>query len=104
MPKKGFQSGKKKWNNMQIPDNIIETAISLKDEYFDLPGLAKYCSLKVPTLRDHIRSGSLPAFKVKGKLLVKRSEFDAWIETFRVNKKQKIDRLVDEVMDSLKGN
>ena len=89
-------------NNMQIPDNIIETAI-IKDGYFDLPGLARYCSLKVPTLRDHIRSGDLPAIKVKGKILIKQSEFDAWIESYRLNKKQNINSLVDEIVSSLKG-
>ena len=86
---------------MQIPDNIIETAISLKDQYFDLPGLAKYCSLKVPTLRDHIRSGDLPCFKVKGKILIKKSEFDHWIEAFRINKKQDLDNIVNDIMDSM---
>ena len=88
---------------MQIPDNIIEPVISLKDGYFDLPGLAKYCSLKVPTLRDHIRSGDLPCFKVKGKILIKRSEFDSWLEGYRVNKKQDLDNVVDEILTSLKG-
>ena len=89
---------------MEIPDNIIETAISLKDGYFDLPGLAKYCSLKVPTLRDHIRSGDLPAFKVKGKILIKKSEFDTWLEGYRVNRKQDLNNVVDDVMASLKSN
>jgi len=87
---------------MELPSNIIETAISLKDGYFDLSGLAKYCSLKVPTLRDHIRSGDLPAFKCKGKILVKRSEFDAWLERYRINKSQDLNNIVDGVMDSLK--
>jgi len=88
---------------MQIPDNIIETAISLKDQYFDLPGLAKYCSLKVPTLRDHIKSGDLPCFKVKGKILIKKSEFDRWIEAFRLNKKQDLDNIVNDILDSMSG-
>ncbi|MBU1023490.1 helix-turn-helix domain-containing protein, partial [bacterium] len=60
---------------MIIPDNIIEPAISLKDQYFDLKGLEAYSALKVPTLRDYIKSGDLPCFKVKGKILIKRSEF-----------------------------
>ncbi|MEA1945989.1 MAG: helix-turn-helix domain-containing protein [Thermodesulfobacteriota bacterium] len=85
---------------MQIPNNIIETAISLKDGYFDLPGLAKYCSLKIPTLRNHIVEG-LPAYKVKGKLLIKRSEFDRWIKKFRIE--QDLNHLVDGIVDSLKG-
>jgi excisionase family DNA binding protein len=88
---------------LQIPDNIIETAISLKDGYFDLPGLARYCSLKVPTLRDHIRSGNLPAFKVKGKILIKKSEFDRWIEAFRINRSKDIDSIVSGVMNDLSG-
>ena len=88
---------------MQIPDNIIETAISLKDGYFDLPGLAKYCSLKVPTLRDHIRSGDLPCFKVKGKILIKNSEFDHWLEAFRFNKKQDLDKIVTDILSDMTG-
>lgn len=87
---------------MQIPSNIIEPT-SLKDGYLDLPGLAKYCSLKVPTLRGHIRSGDLPAYKVKGKILIRKSEFDLWISAFRINKKQNLDTLADDVLKSLKG-
>ena len=88
---------------MNIPDNIIEPAITLKDQYFDLRGLSAYCSLKVPTLRDHIRSGKLPCFKVKGKILVKQSEFDRWIEGYRDNRKQDLNNLVDDVLGSLKS-
>lgn len=87
---------------MIIPDNIVEP-VTLKDRFFDLKGLEVYCSLKVPTLRDHIRSGDLPAFKVKGKILIKKSEFDHWIESFRLNKRQNINRLIDGVMGDLKG-
>jgi hypothetical protein len=85
------------------PDNIIEPAISLKDQYFDLRGLEAYSALKIPTLRDHIKSGDLPCFKVKGKILIKRSEFDSWLEGYRVNKKQDLDNIIHEVMGSLKG-
>ena len=88
---------------MIIPDNIIETAISLKDGYFDLRGLSAYSALGVGTLRDHIRSGDLPAFKVKGKILVKKSEFDHWIEAFRINKREDLDNIVKKVMDSMSG-
>jgi hypothetical protein len=30
---------------MQIPENIIETTISLKDQYFDLKGLSTYFAI-----------------------------------------------------------
>lgn len=72
------------------------------DKYFDLKGLSAYSALGVGTLRDHIRSGNLPCFKVKGKILVKRSEFDQWIENYRLNKKQDLDKIVDDVLDTLK--
>jgi excisionase family DNA binding protein len=73
------------------------------DIIYDLKGLSAYCSLGVPTLRDYIKSGDLPCFKVKGKILVKRSEFDAWLECYRVPRKQEINTIVDEVMASIKG-
>ena len=73
--------------------------IGMKDGYLDLRGLSTYSSLAVPTLRDYIKSGTLPCFKVKGKILVKRSEFDAWMEKQRVNRGAKIESIVDEVMN-----
>jgi len=89
---------------MIIPDNIIESAISLKDQYFDLRGLSAYSALGVGTLRDHIKSGNLPAFKVKGKILIRRSEFDIWLEDYRVNRTKQINDIVDDVMSSLGGS
>lgn len=88
---------------MIIADNTAEPAISLKDQYFDLKGLEAYSALKVPTLRDYINSGNLPCFKVKGKILIKQSEFDAWLESYRVNKKKNINNIVDGVLNSLKN-
>ena len=88
---------------MIIPDNIIETAISLKDQYFDLKGLSAYSAVSVGSLRDYLKSGGLPFFKLRGKILIKRSEFDAWLEAYRFNKKQELNSLVGGVMDSLKG-
>jgi excisionase family DNA binding protein len=84
-----------------LPDTIVAT-VGLKDQYFDLKGLSTYSALKVPTLREYIKEGKLPAFKVKGKLLIKRSEFDAWLEKYRV--KDRIDSIVNEVMSDLKKN
>lgn len=81
----------------------MEPAISLKDQYFDLRGLSVYSSLGVGTLRDHIRSGSLTAYKVKGKLLIKKSEFDSWIEGYRINRSKQINDIADDVMARLKS-
>lgn len=86
---------------MIIPDDIADKAISLKDRYFDLRGLAVYSSLGVSTLRDHIRKG-LPCFKIGGKILIRLSEFDKWIDGYRLNNQQDLNALVDDVMDQLK--
>jgi excisionase family DNA binding protein len=89
---------------MILPDDIAESSISLKDQYFDLKGLEAYSALRVPTLRDYIKSGDLPCFKVKGKILIRKSEFDAWLENYRVNRKQDLNNVVDNVMSSLKSH
>lgn len=66
-----------------MPDDIAEPVIALKDQYFDLKGLSAYSALAVSTLRDYIRKGRLPCFKLEGKILVRRSDFDQWIDQFR---------------------
>ena len=83
-------------------DQVIknETPDTLKDQYFDLRGLSAYSSMKVSTLRDHIRRG-MPAYKVRGKILVKMSEFDKWFEGYRINRDQDLSLLVDKVMKDL---
>ena len=76
----------------------------VEDKYLDLPRLSEYTSMAVPTLRDYIREGKLPCFKVKGKILIKRSEFDLWIEGFRLKRKRDINKVVDGVIKDLKSN
>jgi hypothetical protein len=74
------------------------------DRLLDLRGLSKYSSLGVPTLRDYLRSGGLPYFKLKGKILVRLSEFNNWMESFKIEPKQELNSLVDGVISSLKGH
>jgi excisionase family DNA binding protein len=71
------------------------------DQYLDLRNLSAYCSLGVPTLRDYLRSGGLPHFKLKGKILVKKSEFDRWLESFRIKTDQEFNGIIDSVLESL---
>jgi excisionase family DNA binding protein len=73
--------------------------------YLSLKALSAYGGLSVRTLRGYLTSTThpLPHYRVGRKLLVKRSEFDAWIARFRdagrptVN----IDELTDEVLRGL---
>lgn len=87
---------------MILPDDIVAEGLALSDQYFDLAGLSAYSSLGVGTLRDYIKGAGLPCFKIKGKLLFKQSEFDRWLERFRMNKKQDVGRLADEVLKDLR--
>jgi hypothetical protein len=77
--------------------------LSDTDRLLDLKKLAEHSSLGVPTLRDYLRSGGLPYFKLKGKILVRLSEFDQWLESFRVDTKRELNNLVDDVLADLKG-
>ena len=68
-----------------------------QDQYFDLKELSKYSCLSVRTLRNYM--GQIPCFRVGGKYLFKRSEFDKFIEQHRVE--NNIDGVVDEIMDDI---
>ena len=78
------------------------------DQLFDLRGLSAYSTIPVSGLRYHIRENGLPCFKLTGqkgkagKILVKRTEFEQWLENFRFNRNQHIDGIVNDVLKSLK--
>ena len=56
------------------------------DRYLSLRALAAYSGLSVRTLRSYLIHAvdPLPHYRVGGKILVRRSEFDAWARRFRV--------------------
>ena len=89
---------------MILPDEIAKTAIVLKDEYFDFPRLSAYSKLGVSTLREYIRKKGLPGFKMNGKILIKRSEFDTWMERFRMTKERNLESLADDVIKDVKAH
>ena len=57
-----------------------------KPGYYDLTALAEYSSCSVRWLRDRLvdRLRPLPHYRIEGKILVKRDEFDHWLSAFRV--------------------
>lgn len=73
----------------------------IQTQYLDLKTLSKYACISVGSLRDYIRDGDLPAYRLKGKVLVKRSVFDKWIDEhpFQTN----IDDIADSVLGELSG-
>ncbi|MBW2046866.1 MAG: helix-turn-helix domain-containing protein [Deltaproteobacteria bacterium] len=59
-------------------------------------------TLSVSTLRGYIKKGTLMYYKVKGKILVRKSHFDEWMKRFEVNRKEDLDDLVDDVISRVK--
>ncbi len=68
-----------------------------KGGYLDLKGLSKYSSLSVKTLRNHL--GRIPHYRIGGKLLVKRSEFDRYIEQHK--EVDSLGDMVEEIMGEI---
>jgi hypothetical protein len=78
--------------------------LELYPEWMDLKAIQLYASVSERTVRDwiHLPTNPLPAAQVeKGKLLVKRSQFDLWLQAhpFRSTEAVDVGRIVDEVMN-----
>jgi Helix-turn-helix domain len=74
-----------------------------RDGYATLKGLAQYASVSVRTLRGYLTRPvhPLPHYRLDGKILVRRSEFDAWLQQFRqVQSGPDVSTVVDEVSNS----
>jgi hypothetical protein len=73
------------------------------DRYFPLKALASYSGLSVRRLRSYLtdRAWPLPFYRIGGKILVRRSDFDAWAAQFRRDSVA-IDALADDIMQSLR--
>jgi len=75
-----------------------------QDIIYDLKGLSDYCpGLTVSALRGYIKSGKLPCYKMKGKILIRKSEFDRWLEDYRFNRKQDIKTVAHEALTQIKA-
>jgi hypothetical protein len=75
------------------------------DPFLSLKALAAYSGLSVRTLRDHLGDPAhpLPCYRVGGKVLVRRSDYDAWaLRHRRVGAGPDVDRLVAEVLRELR--
>jgi len=73
-------------------------------EWLDLKGLRQYACVSERTLREWIHRAvhPLPAVRVGGKILVRRREFDRWLETHQV-KRLDLGCIVDELVAGVKG-
>jgi hypothetical protein len=71
--------------------------------YFDLQALATYSSCSVRWLRDRLHP--LPHYRIEGKILVKREEFDRWLSgSHIVNSADGLSDIVDSVVAHLRSS
>lgn len=73
------------------------------DPFLSLRALATYSGLGARKLRDYLTDPlhPLPCYRVGGKILVRRSEFDAWIARYRQLGRPDVDRLVADALKNL---
>jgi hypothetical protein len=73
--------------------------------YMGLKTLAVYSGLSVRTLRTHLVDAirPLPHYRVGGRILVRRSDFDVWASQFKVAAPVVgIDTIVDDLLRGLR--
>jgi excisionase family DNA binding protein len=72
-------------------------------ELVALKALAAYSGFGLRKLYDFLSDPvhPLPHYRVGGKILVRRSEFDAWIARYRQCGRANVDAIVDNVLKSI---
>ena len=86
------------------PAHEAGNRLAAADAYLPLRALAAYAGLSVRTLRSYLAHAStpLPHYRIGGKLLVRRSEYDIWVSQFRARVAPVVDDIVDDVLRSLR--
>jgi len=74
------------------------------DSYLTLDALVSYSGLSRRTLQRYLAdlTDPIPHFKPGGKILVRRSEFDRWIERHRASAKNDVAGVVNAVIGKLR--
>ena len=78
---------------------------SALDPFLSLRALASYSCLSVRKLRECLVDSvhPLPHYRLGGKIIVRRSEFDAWMAAYRRVRQADVERIVDSVVRDLRG-
>lgn len=75
------------------------------DPFLSLRTLASYSCVSIRKLREYLRDPAhpLPHYRLGGKIVVRRSEFDAWMAAYRRVGQADVEGIVDSVMRDLRG-
>jgi hypothetical protein len=93
------RTSKTRWHIPEQGGNVTKK-FSIEPAYFDLKGLHAYSggAISVRKLRALLKQpDGLPHFRVGRKVLVAKSDFDAWVQRFR-REPIDLDALVDEIL------
>jgi hypothetical protein len=80
-----------------VPVCDVDTS---SDAYYGLKRLTSYSGIGLRRLRSYLtdRAHPLPHYRVGGKILVRRSEFDRWIEVYRRAETSRVDDIVADLL------
>ncbi len=88
---------------MRAVEQVIVAQIPL-DPYLGLRALAAYSGLSLPTLkRLLVADDPIPHFKPAKKILVRRSEFDAWMQRRRARATTDVAGIVNDVLRAVRS-
>jgi excisionase family DNA binding protein len=71
----------------------MASKLTIDRGWFSLHELTEYASVSERTLREwlHRSTDALPAVRVDGKILVRKSQFDEWLERHRIQPDAPVD-------------
>jgi predicted DNA-binding transcriptional regulator AlpA len=75
------------------------------DPYLSLKALAGYSGLSLRTLRNRLKDSThpLPYHRIGGKIVVRRSDYDAWAARYRCVGDPDLDQTVAEALRDVRG-
>jgi excisionase family DNA binding protein len=78
------------------------------DYFMNIKTLSRYSGISVRKIKDLIRHPDypLPAYKVGGSIKIKKSEFETWLNKFRLTpeKSTNVNEIVNDVMLSYQSS
>ena len=89
---------------VMLSTSIEQVTVHLNlDPYLSIRAAASYCGLSTRFLRGRIAEGQLPHYRPGGKVLIRRSHLDAWLEQFKRVGARDLDAVVDGMLADLRG-